>query len=116
MQHVIDPTWVPYSTPPFPKYTSAHATQSAAAAAVLTAMFGIRTFTDTTHTDHRLMPTLAPRTFSSFDEAASAAAISRVYADIHFPFGSQQGLVQGRRIGQVILDRLQFTAPGRGPW
>jgi hypothetical protein len=48
--------------------------------------------------------------------AAREAAISRVYAGIHFPFGSQQGLVQGHCIGQVILDRLQFTAPGRGPW
>jgi hypothetical protein len=117
MQHAIDPTWAPYlSTPPFPEYTSGHATQSAVAAVVLTAMFGIRAFTDITHTDHGLMPTLAPRTFSSFDEAAAEAAISRVYAGIHFPFGSQQGLVQGRCIGQVILDRLQFTAPGRGPW
>jgi PAP2 superfamily len=117
IQHVIDPTWVPsLSTPPFPEYTSGHATQSAAAAAVLTAMFGIRVFTDTTHTDHGLMPTLAPRTFRSFDEAAAEAALSRVYAGIHFPFGSQQGLGQGRCIGQVILDRVQFTAPGRGPW
>jgi hypothetical protein len=48
--------------------------------------------------------------------AAREAAISRVYASIHFPFGSQHGLVQGRCIGQVILDRLQFTVPGRGPW
>jgi PAP2 superfamily len=117
IQHVIDPTWVPYlSTPPFPEYTSGHATQSAAAAAVLTAMLGIRAFTDTTHTDHNLIPTLAPRTFSSFDEAAAEAALSRVYAGIHFPFGSQQGLVQGRCIGQVNLDRLQFTEPGRGLW
>ena len=48
--------------------------------------------------------------------AAPEAAISRDYAGIHFPFGNQQGLVQGHCIGQVILDRLQFTAPGRGPW
>ena len=47
---------------------------------------------------------------------APEAAISRVYAGIHFPFGSQQGLAQGHCIGQVILDRLQFTAPRRGPW
>jgi membrane-associated phospholipid phosphatase len=110
IQHVIDPLWLPYlSTPPFPEYTSGHATQSAAAAAVLTAMFSIRAFTDTTHADHDLVPTLAPRTCSSFDTAAAEAAISRVYAGIHFPFGSQQGLVRGRCIGQVILDRMQFT-------
>ena len=113
IQRVIDPSWAPsLSTPPFPEYTSGHATQSAAAAAVLTAMFGIRGFTDTTHTDHGLMPPLAPRTFRSFDEAAAEAALSRVYAGIHFPFGSQQGLGQGLCIGQVILDRVQFTETG----
>ena len=114
IQHVIDPTWAPYlSTPPFPEYTSGHATQSAAAAAVLTAMFGIRRFTDTTHTDHGLMPT-SRRGPSAPSMRRRRAAISRVYAGIHFPFGSQQGLGQGRCIGQVIRDRVQFTAPGEG--
>jgi hypothetical protein len=35
--------------------------------------------------------------------------VDRHIAGIHFPFSSQQGLVQGRCIGQVILDRMQFT-------
>jgi hypothetical protein len=68
---------------------------AAAAAAVLTAMFGLRAFTDTTHTDHGLVPTLAPQTFRSFDEAAAEAAISRVYArhplPVRQPAGSGAG-------------------------
>jgi PAP2 superfamily len=109
LQNVIDPAWMPYlSTPPFPEYTSGHSTQSAAVAAVLTAMFGIKVFTDTTHADHDLAP-LEPRTFSSIDEAAAEAAMSRLYGGIHFPFGNQNGLVQGRCVGQIILDRVQFN-------
>jgi hypothetical protein len=110
IQHLIDPAWLPLiGTPNFPKYTSGHSVQSAAAAAVLTAMFGIRSFTDTLHLDHGLAPSLEPRTFRSLEEAAEEAAMSRVYGGIHYLFGSSYGGLQGRCIGQVILDRLQFT-------
>jgi hypothetical protein len=52
----IDAGWLPYSvTPGFPSYTSGHSTQSGAAARVLTDMFGIKSFTDTTHTDYSLV-------------------------------------------------------------
>jgi hypothetical protein len=79
IQDNIDGSWLPYIvTPPFPTYTSGHSTQSGAVAAVLTAMFGSRTFTDTTHADHHLMPPQEPRTFSSFDEAAEETAVSRL--------------------------------------
>jgi hypothetical protein len=43
-----------------------HSTQSGAAARVLTDMFGQKSFTDTTHTDRGLQPTLAPRRFGLF--------------------------------------------------
>ena len=39
---LIDPTWLPLLiTPGFPAYTSGHATQSGAAATVLTDLFGV---------------------------------------------------------------------------
>lgn len=110
----IDPAWLPFLvTPAFPEYTSGHSTQSAAVAAVLTGMFGIKPFTDTLHQDHGLEPALAPRRFTSFDEAAAEAAVSRVYGGIHYPVGSANGLVQGRCIGETILDRVQFQKRGR---
>jgi hypothetical protein len=112
----IDPAWLPLLvTPGFPSYTSGHATQSGAAATVLTAMFGVHPFTDTLHQDHDLEPLLEPRSFGSFDEAAAEAALSRLYAGIHYRFDNGQGLAQGRCIGQTILDRVQFTRSGTGP-
>jgi hypothetical protein len=56
-----------------------------------------------------LTPPQAPRTFTSFDEAAEEAALSRLYAGIHYPFDNDTGLAQGRCIGQIILDRVSFT-------
>jgi membrane-associated phospholipid phosphatase len=109
IQDNIDGTWLPYIvTPSFPTYTSGHATQSGAAAVVLTAMFGIKAFTDTTHVNHHLMPLQEPLSFSSFDEAAQEAAASRLYAGIHFPFDNDDGLSAGQCIGRAIIDRVHF--------
>jgi hypothetical protein len=109
IQAVIDPTWLPLLvTPNFPSYTSGHSTQSGAAATVLTDMFGVVTFTDTLFTDHGLVPPQAPRTFTSFEEAAEEAAVSRLYAGIHYPPDNDNGLAQGQCIGQVILKRIVF--------
>jgi len=105
----IDAGWTPYIvTPVFPSYTSGHSVQSAAAARVLTDMFGVMSFTDTTLQDHGLVPSLEPRAFNSFDEAAAEAALSRLYAGIHFPFDINDGLTSGRCIGQVFHDRVSF--------
>lgn len=105
----IDAGWLPYiATPGFPSYSSGHSTQSAAAARVLTDMLGIKSFTDTTHIDHGLVPPQEPRTFTSFDEAAAEAAVSRLYGGIHFSFDNNDGLASGQCIGQAIYDRVVF--------
>jgi membrane-associated phospholipid phosphatase len=109
IQDHIDGTWLPHIvTPSFPTYTSGHSTQSGAAAAVLTDLFGSKAFTDTTHSDHHLMPPQEPRSFSSFDEAAAEAAVSRLYGGIHFSFDNHDGLAAGRCIGQAIIDHVRF--------
>jgi hypothetical protein len=109
----IDPAWLPLLiTPGFPSYTSGHATQSGAAATVLTDLFGVTPLTDTLHQDHDLEPPLAPRHFGSFDEAAEEAALSRLYGGIHYRFDNDQGLAQGRCIGQAIVDRVHFAREG----
>lgn len=95
----IDPTWTPLiATPPFPEYPSGHSVQSAAAAQVLTDMFGNVAFTDHSH-DSR---SLAPRSFTSFADAAEEAAISRLYGGIHFRSAIANGLEQGKCIGQKV--------------
>lgn len=97
IRRVIDPAWEPLLiTPPFPEFPSGHSTQSGAAATVLTAIFGEDfAFEDATHEDDGL----DPRTFSSFRAASEEAAMSRLYGGIHFRFGNQAGLEQGRCVG-----------------
>ena len=108
IQANIDGTWLPYIvTPSFPTYPSGHSTQSGAAA-VLTDLLGAKPFTDTTHTDHHLIPPQDARSFSSFDEAAAEAAVSRLYGGIHFSFDNHDGLSARRCVGQAIIDRVRF--------
>jgi hypothetical protein len=102
VQVVIDSNWVPtlMATPPFPEYPSGHSVQSSAAATVLGKVFGAETsFTDNTHNDRGW----GPRTFKNFKAAADEAAISRMYAGIHFGFGIEGGKVQGQCVGTKVL-------------
>ena len=105
IQMVIDPKWNtpevtdPVITPPFSEYTSGHSVQSAAAAQVLTDLFGDNfAFTDHTH-DQR---GFEPRSFSSFFAAADEAAISRLYGGIHYRAAIERGLEQGKCIGRQV--------------
>lgn len=93
----IDKAWEPLLiTPPFPEYTSGHSCQSGAASTVLTAIFGEDfAFDDGTHEDEGL----PVRSFPSFAAAAEEAAMSRLYGGIHFRFGNEAGLAQGRAVG-----------------
>jgi hypothetical protein len=111
----IDPLWLPLLvTPAFPEYTSGHSTQSAAAAAVLTDMLGDDyRFMDTTAADHGTLPPPASSSFSSFNDAAQQAAISRLLAGIHFRAAIENGFVQGTCIGNTILNSIQFERHGQ---
>jgi hypothetical protein len=93
----LDPSFEPLLiTPPFPEYPSGHSTQSGAAAAVLTGLFGDGlAFSDATHEEDG-MPA---RRYPSFWAAAEEAALSRLYGGIHFRAAIDQGLAQGRCIG-----------------
>jgi hypothetical protein len=97
IRNVIDPKFEPLlTTPPFPEYPSGHSTQSAAAAVVLTNLFGEDfAFRDTTDQGDGL----PPHEFPSFWAAAQEAAISRMYGGIHFRAALERGLDQGRCIG-----------------
>ncbi len=106
VQLVIDSNWVPnlMHTPPFPEYPSGHSVQSSSAAAILEKRFGASTsFIDNTHNDRGW----GPRTFESFKAAADEAAVSRLYAGIHFRMGVEGGKVQGRCVAGEVL-KLKF--------
>ncbi len=102
VQLTIDSRWVPQlmHTPPFPEYPSGHSSQSAAAAAVLVQAFGADTpFTDNTHNDRGW----GPRSFVSFAAAADEAALSRLYAGIHYRSGVLGGQLQGACVAAQVL-------------
>jgi hypothetical protein len=105
IQLYVDDQWVPLvGTPPFPSYASGHSTSSGAAAVVLTDLLGVRSFTDWTHAPRGM----SPRFFDAFGDAAQEAADSRLYAGIHYRFDNDEGLSHGQRIGQLIVDRVDF--------
>ena len=72
------------AVPNFPSYTSGHASFSGAAAEVLSYLF--------------------PDEAKRIRELAEEAAVSRVYAGIHFPFNSAKGLEIGHRIGRLAAE------------
>jgi len=103
---VINPDWRPYiQTPPFPEYISGHAVISAAAAEVLTDMFGDNiAYTDSSESEFGI----EPRTFTSFRNAAKEAALSRVYGGIHYKIACDEGNNTGRKIGQLVSQKLHL--------
>ncbi|AMQ57438.1 vanadium-dependent haloperoxidase [Algoriphagus sanaruensis] len=105
----LDPQWKPLlQTPPFPEYTSGHSVISTASARILTAYFGDNySFVDTSE----LYFGLPERGFSSFNQAASEAAISRLYGGIHFRDAIENGVIQGEKIADYILDQTQLKRP-----
>jgi hypothetical protein len=98
---LMDATWRPLlQTPPFPEYTSGHSVASATAASVLTYLIGDNFgFVDTSEVYFGL----PERKFKSFFEASDEAAISRLYGGIHFRDACENGVTQGKRIGQHVL-------------
>ena len=106
IRRLIDPKLDPILiTPPFPEYPSGHSSQSAAAAEVLTALFGDNfAFEDTSKEDDG-MPA---RRYPSFRAASDEAAISRLYGGIHFRAAIENGQQQGRCIGAYAV-ALQTT-------
>lgn len=100
----IDNRWEPFlQTPPFPEYPSGHSAISAAAATVLTALFG-ENFTFHDDSDKKYIG--MEKDFSSFYQAADEAAISRVYGGIHYRTGMDGGIVQGKQVGKLIVDKF----------
>lgn len=101
----MDEEWQPLlQTPPFPEYTSGHSVISSAASVALTSLFGDNFhFVDSTEVKYGL----PVRKFSSFYEASSEAAISRLYGGIHYRPAIEEGLSQGRKVGGLIVSRIK---------
>ena len=103
----IDEEWKPVlQTPPFPEYTSGHSVVSGAASTALTDIFGDDfSFSD----DTEMAYGLPVRNFTSFEQAASEAAISRMYGGIHYRAAVEVGVEQGRDLGKFLVEKLKMT-------
>jgi hypothetical protein len=114
----IDPLWESFwPEPPFPAFPSGHAIQGAAAATVLTDLYGPHfAFTDSAHVgrkpDRLRNVEFKPRHFTSFWEVAEETAASRFYGGIHCPQDNEAGLAKGREIGQNI-NALRWTSSSK---
>lgn len=85
-------------TPPFPEYTSGHSVITAAAATVLTQLFGDNfAFHDTTELEYLGLE----RSFNSIQQAADEAGISRLYGGIHYRSAIEEGKKQGQQVGKL---------------
>ena len=74
-------------TPNFPSYTSGHSTFSAAAADVLSYLY----------------PTEATQCKAWAEEAA----VSRIYAGIHYRFDAEVGIAQGKAVAAYTLEKMK---------
>ncbi len=101
---VISPQWKSYiETPPFPEYSSGHSVTSSTSATILMALIEQPyVFTDSSV----MYINLPPRRFNSFREASDQASISRFYGGIHYMPSLDNGIIQGKEIGNFIVEKL----------
>ncbi|HSI02147.1 MAG TPA: phosphatase PAP2 family protein, partial [Reyranella sp.] len=103
---ILDAGWQPLLiSPPFPEYVSGHSTFSAAAAAILTSVFGDNYAFSTTSTS--LLG--VTRNFTSFTQAAQEAGESRIYGGIHFEFSNQAGQTLGAEVAAQALKSFDLA-------
>lgn len=104
INRLIAPKWKSYiETPPFPEYTSGHSVISSAAATILTALIPQPyAFTDSSE----MYIGIPPRYFNSFRDASNEASVSRFYGGIHYMPSLNNGIVQGKAVGDFILKKL----------
>ena len=96
IQNLFEQNWKPLiQTPPFPEYVSGHSVVSSTAAVILTTIFGENFhYLDNTELDFGL----PLRQFSSFNQAADEASISRLYGGIHY----RDAIEEGNRLGKMV--------------
>jgi hypothetical protein len=120
-----DPNWTPLGapgdgpggtipdfTPPFPAYTSGHATFGAAVFKILAQFYGTDRTHFTLHSDE--LPGVS-RSFDRFSDAAAENGISRIYLGIHWNFDNLQGQKMGRSVADYVFDHVGEPLRHRPP-
>ncbi len=103
IRQTIQPDWRPIvHTPSFPAYPSGHAMFSAAAAEVLTQLYGKQyELTDRSHEGCTEFKG-TPRHFHSFYEMAFENASSRIALGVHYRMDCEEGTRLGLNIGKEV--------------
>jgi hypothetical protein len=123
-----DPTWMPLGapadnsdktnfTPPFPAYTSGHATFGGALFETLRQFYGTDAirftfvsdeFNGVTKDQFGNTRPLLPRTFETLSQAEEENGQSRIYLGIHWRFDKVNGIHQGEQIADLVMATLFF--------
>ena len=98
-----DPTWTPLAVTALdPSYPGAHSTMSADGATVLSAFFGNQ---DQVRVTSDVLPGVV-RTFASYNDVATEAGLSRIYAGQHTRLDHKAGLKLGNAVAQLVISDL----------
>jgi membrane-associated phospholipid phosphatase len=102
---VGNPTWTPLAVTALdPTYPGAHSTISSAGATVLSAFFGNQ---DQIQVTSDVLPGVV-RTFASYNDVATEAGLSRIYAGQHTRIDHEAGLQLGHAVAQFVLPHFGF--------
>lgn len=109
IQLYIDPSFeTVIGTPPFPAYTSGHASEIGSGAKIMDHLFGDGegnyTFTDLSQVQFGFKP----RTYDNFYEMADECAKSRFYGGIHYNMDNDDGLKLGFAVGEAVINQINW--------
>jgi hypothetical protein len=130
-----DPLWRPFGaprsnpfpgednfTPPFPAYTSGHATFGAALFEMLENFYGSANISFTIGSDEfngitrdqdgSVRPILF-RSYTSFEQAKEENGQSRIYLGIHWAFDKTMGIAQGNAVADYIFSHAMKAKKGK---
>lgn len=115
----------PNFTPPFPAYTSGHATFGAALFQTLRRFYRTDAiafsfisdeFNGVTRDNMGMVRPLVVRHFRSLSQAEEENGQSRIYLGIHWSFDKTEGIRQGRRVANFVFNNSFRRHNFRGGW
>ncbi len=95
--------WQDNFTPPFPAYTSGHATMGGANFEILREFYGVDNVSFTL-TSQEMPAGNDTRSFTSFSQAEQENAMSRIFLGVHWIFDATDGTTLGNDIAGWVVD------------